>query len=79
MSQRVEPVHGMVAVSDLIIKHPEVATFDELLVIVAMAAKDGARFLNYDIKPDYRDTPKRWEMLLENAFNLGPRYLGERQ
>jgi len=78
MSQRVEPQQGMVSVSDLIIKHPEVTSFDELLVVVAMAAKDGARFLNYDIKPDYRDTPKRWELMLENAFTLGPRYLGER-
>ena len=77
MSQRVEPQQGMVSVSDLIIKHPEVTSFDELLVVVAMAAKDGARFLNYDIKPDYRDTPKRWEMTMEHAFSLGPRYLGE--
>ncbi len=77
MSQRVEPEQGMVSVSDLIIRHPEVTSFDELLVVVAMAAKDGARFLNYDIKPDYRDTPKRWELQMEKAFSLGPRYLGE--
>jgi hypothetical protein len=46
-------------------------------VVVAMAAKDGARFLKYDIKPDYKDTPRRWEFQIENAFTLGPRYLGE--
>lgn len=77
MKQRVVPVDGMVALSDLIIRHPEVTSFEELLVVVAMAASDGARFLNYDIKPDFRDTPRRWEMKVENAFALGPRYLGD--
>ena len=67
----------MVMLSDLIIYHPEVTSFEELLVVVAMAAKDGARFLNYDVKPDYRDTPRRWELQVENAFMLGPRYVGE--
>lgn len=78
MSQRVEPQQGMVSLSDLIIYHPEVTSFEEMLVVVAMAAKDGARFLRYDIKPDYRDTPRHWELKVENAFTLGPRYLGER-
>ena len=77
MKQRVTPVDGMINVSDLIIYHPEVSSFDELLVVVAMAAVDGARFLNYDIKPDYRDTPKRWEAAIERAFSLGARYLGD--
>lgn len=77
MKQRVFPVEGMVSVSDLIIYHPEVKSFEELLVVVAMAATDGARFLNYDIKPDYRDTPRRWEDAVEKAFSLGARYLGD--
>ena len=38
MKQRVSPVEGMVSVSDLIIYHPEVKSFEELLVVVAMAA-----------------------------------------
>lgn len=77
MKQRVIPKDGMISVSDLIIYHPEVSTFEELLVVVAMAAVDGARFLNYDIKPDYRDTPKQWETAIEKAFSLGARYLGD--
>lgn len=77
MKQRVVPDQGMVNVSDLIIHHPEVTSFDQLLVVVAMAATDGARFLNYDIKPDYRDTPRRWEAAVERAFSLGARYLGD--
>ena len=78
MKQRVEPDQGLVRLSDLIIRHPEVTSFDELLVVVAMAACDGVRFLQYDIKPDYRDTPKRWEAQMERAFSMGARYLGER-
>jgi hypothetical protein len=77
MKQRVVPVNGQVQLSDLIIRHPEVQSFGELLVVVAMAASDGARFLDYDIKPDYRDTPKRWEASVERAFLQGPRYLGD--
>jgi len=77
MKQRVVPDQGMVSISDLIIHHPEVTSFEELLVVVAMAASDGARFLNYDIKPDYRDTPRRWEAAIEKVFSLGPRYLGD--
>jgi hypothetical protein len=77
MKQRVTPVQGMVSVSDLIIYHPEVSSFEELLVVVAMAATDGARFLDYDIKPDFRDTPRRWEAAVEKAFVLGARYLGD--
>jgi len=78
MKQRVVPVEGLVRLSDLIIYHPEAVTFEELLVVVAMAASDGARFLDYDIKPDYRDTPKRWEPSVERAFTQGARYLGDR-
>jgi hypothetical protein len=74
MKQRVEPDEGLIQLSELIIRHPEVTAFDDLLVVVAMAASDGARFLQYDIKPDYRDTPKRWEAQVERAFSMGARY-----
>ena len=77
MKQRVEPVQGMVSISALIIYHPEVMSFEQLLVVVAMAATDGARFLDYDIKPDYRDTPPKWEAAVEKVFTLGARYLGD--
>lgn len=77
MGLRIKPVDGMMNLSDLIIHHPEVTTFEQLLVIVAMAAKDGARFINYDVKPDFADTPRKWQDQIESVFALGPRYLGE--
>ncbi len=77
MSLRVQPTNGMLNLSDIIIYHPEVTTFEQLLVVVAMAAKDGVRFINYDVKPDFGDTPRKWQDQIESVFALGPRYLGE--
>ncbi len=28
-------------------------------------------FLNFDVKPDYRDTPRNWQWKLEVAFGDG--------
>ena len=61
----------MANLSDLIIQHPEVNSFDELMKLVIQAAKDGERFLQFDVKPDYRDTPRDWAMKLETAFYWG--------
>ena len=61
----------MANLSDLIIRHPEVDSFDGLVQLVIQAAKDGERFLQFDVKPDYRDTPRNWELKLETAFYWG--------
>jgi len=59
----------MSKLSDLIIMHPEVRSFEELLDLVANFGETGGRFLEFDLKPDYRDTPrKNWELKLETAF-----------
>lgn len=68
----------MVNLSDLIIYRPGMQSFAELLVAVAESARDGARFLNYDVKPEYVDTPKRWQTEIERVFSLGERYLRTR-
>jgi len=60
--------------SDLIIGHPEVTSFDELERLVANAGESGVMHLEFDIKPDYRDTPRKWEWLLEAAFTRGIKY-----
>ncbi len=61
----------MANLSDLIIAHPEVTNFDDLVQLVIAAAKSGERFLHFDVKPDYRDTPRNWELKLESAFYWG--------
>ncbi len=61
----------MVQLSELIIRHPEVQKFDDLVKLVAKRGKEGERFLEFDVKPDYRDTPRQWQLKLETAFYWG--------
>ncbi len=63
----------MYNLSDLIIQNPDVSSFGELIDLVARQATAGMRFLQFDVKPDYRDTPKNWEFKLEAAFYRGER------
>ena len=57
--------------SDLIIGHPEVTSFTGLEKLVAHAGESGIMHLEFDLKPDYKDTPKKWEWILEAAFTRG--------
>jgi len=60
--------------SDLIIRHQEVNNFSDLEELVAHLGNSGEIFMEYDVKPDYRDTPKRWEWRLEGAFTRGLKF-----
>lgn len=64
----------MARLSDLIIQHPEVDSFAKLEQLVAHAGESGQMFLEFDIKPDYRDTPRKWEWRLEAVFTRGLKY-----
>ncbi len=64
----------MLNLSDLIIQNPDCNSFDELRQIVIKAAEDGAIVMHFDIKPDYRDTPRDWTQRLEWAFYSGDKY-----
>ncbi len=61
--------------SDLIISNPDVCNFADLTQLVVAAAHNGERFLHFDVKPDYRDTPANWELKLEAAFYWGDQIL----
>ena len=58
----------MLHVSELLLQHREVSTFDELVEVVKLRAKD-EMFFRMDLKPPYHDTPANWEMILEAAFS----------
>jgi len=58
----------MVQISDLIIQHPEATSFADLERFVIEAARAGEIHLYFDIKPEYPDTPRKWETRLEVAF-----------
>lgn len=62
---------NMAQLSDLIIGHPEVTTFQELTELVKHAGESGQMFLEFDVKPDFRDTPRNWQWVLEAAFTRG--------
>jgi len=64
----------MAKLSDLIIANHDVVSFSELERLVAHAGESGIMFMEYDVKPDYRDTPKKWEWRLEAVFTRGLRY-----
>lgn len=64
----------MAQLSDLIIAHPEVASFSELERLVKHAGESGQMFLEFDVKPDFRDTPRNWQWVLESAFTRGLSY-----
>ena len=61
----------MAQLSDLIIGHPEVDSFETLIELVKHAGESGEMFLQFDVKPDFRDTPKNWQWQLEAAFTRG--------
>lgn len=63
----------MLNLSELIIQHPEVNSFKDLLAVLERRAKSGEILLQFDIKPDFPDTPRNWEMEVENAFTWGKR------
>ena len=64
---------GLVKVSDLIIEHPEVRSFEDLERLVVAAAESGYRFLQFDVKPEFVDTPRNWDLALEAVFYRGDR------
>jgi len=63
----------LIKVSDLVIEHPEVRSFQDLKRLVTAAAKSGYRFLQFDVKPEFVDTPRDWDFILESEFYQGER------
>jgi hypothetical protein len=57
--------------SEIMIRNPDARTFADLLRVIAELGEKGGVLMSIDIKPDYRDTPRNWETLVENAFTFG--------
>lgn len=63
-----------ILLSDIIIKNPDARSFQQLLEVIRVVADDaGKAMLEMDIKPDFPDTPRNWEFLVESAFTWGTR------
>ena len=63
----------MAKLSELMIANPQIERFEELRGLVILVAKSGEVFLEFDVKPDYPDTPPNWYLELETAFYWGDR------
>ena len=46
----------------------------DLIELVKHAGESGEMHLEFDVKPDYRDTPRNWQWVLEGAFTQGLSY-----
>jgi len=67
-------VSNLIRLSEIIVQNPQVGSFDGLIAAIRERAEAaGKAMLEMDIKPDYPDTPRNWEFLVESAFTWGNR------
>ena len=58
----------MLWLSEILIQHHELETFDQLVKLVKQRGREGEMFFRMDVKPPFKDTPLDWEERLEAAF-----------
>jgi len=54
--------------SEILLQHHELETFEELVEVVRERARQGEMFFRMDVRPPFADTPEDWEEKLEVAF-----------
>lgn len=57
-----------VKLSEIIIQNPQINSFPELIEAIRAMSSEHMLYLNFDVKPDYRDTPRNWQWQMEKAF-----------
>ncbi|HLB30678.1 MAG TPA: sulfur relay protein DsrC [Gammaproteobacteria bacterium] len=57
----------MLYLSEVLLQHHDIETFEQLLEVVQTRAQS-EMFFKIDVKPPYPDTPANWEDRLEGAF-----------
>ena len=58
----------MLYLSEILLQHHELQSFEELKRQVVDSAKN-ERFFRMDVKPPFPDTPENWEDILEGLFS----------
>ncbi|GMQ87807.1 MAG: hypothetical protein BMS9Abin08_1015 [Gammaproteobacteria bacterium] len=58
----------MLCLSEILLQHHELQSFDELIGVVGNKARSGELFFQMDVRPPFPDTPESWEDRLEAAF-----------
>jgi len=58
----------MLCLSEILLQHHELQSFEDLVGIVEDKARGGEMFFQMDVRPPFLDTPESWEDRLEAAF-----------
>lgn len=58
----------MLWLSEILLQHHELQSFEELKNTLCEHAQQGERFFRMDVRPPFQDTPENWEDILESAF-----------
>ncbi|MFZ0468200.1 MAG: sulfur relay protein DsrC [Thiogranum sp.] len=58
----------MLCLSEILLQHHELQTFEDLVGVVENKARGGELFFQMDVRPPFPDTPESWEDRLEAAF-----------
>ncbi len=59
----------MLYLSAILIERKDVETFEDFLEVIKEKAASGERFIRFDLKPPFPDTPSNWEDRVESAFS----------
>lgn len=59
----------MLYLSAILIERKDVETFEDFLDVIKEKAASGERFIRFDLKPPFPDTPSNWEDRVESAFS----------
>ncbi|MDE0250226.1 MAG: sulfur relay protein DsrC [Gammaproteobacteria bacterium] len=58
----------MLWLSEILMQHHELQSFEELKEMLNRCAQKGERFFRMDVRPPFHDTPENWEDILESVF-----------
>ncbi|MEM7400333.1 MAG: sulfur relay protein DsrC [Pseudomonadota bacterium] len=58
----------MLWLSELLMEHHELKSFEELKNKLTEQVKQGEMFFRMDVRPPFQDTPENWEDILEAVF-----------
>ena len=58
----------MLWLSEILMQHHELQSFEELKEMLNGCAQKGERFFRMDVRPPFPDTPENWEDILESVF-----------
>ena len=58
----------MLTLSELLIAHHDLRSFEDLKELIEGRIEAGERFLGLDVRPPFPDTPDDWEEQLESFF-----------